>query len=117
MPIGLRDGFGLRIVPKANRRRGLGFWNWPWTRLFARWLIPMAALGTTLCLAVAQQGRRRAAPSIGISTAAGHLQAADAHQASSNPDPYLRLNPPLFPAPIPYAVDPHTVERAWSLAS
>lgn len=27
------------------------------------------------------------------------------------------LNPPLSPAAIPYAVDPHTVEQAWFLAS
>ncbi|GDY68976.1 hypothetical protein SAV14893_083690 [Streptomyces avermitilis] len=25
--------------------------------------------------------------------------------------------PPLSPAPIPSAVDPHTVERAWSMAA
>lgn len=27
------------------------------------------------------------------------------------------LNPPLRPALIPYAVGPHTVERAWFMAS
>ncbi len=27
------------------------------------------------------------------------------------------LSPPLNPAAVPYAVDPHTVERAWFMAS
>jgi len=29
----------------------------------------------------------------------------------------LPLNPLIAPAPVPSAVDPHTVERAWFLAS